>query len=265
MAPKKTDDDRSLKRLGGGRWQTRDERFTIEPQSGTWVLVDAEQTDDLGLPLVRGPFRSLTEAKAAVEGARGAAAPESPLADRVKEAGTRPAKTQSAAPRAPSASKAAAKTARAGAARSRAAEPEPAPEPAPDPRWITELGPRDRGRARRLIDGLEEAGVRDAESVVRQDLTGGVPTVARLALANRLAELLSSAAADASAIDAAIGRVVEAVSDGRDDELGVRWRLVDGEDRPIGLTARDIRAAIDRKANDGARKANDGARKERKR
>ena len=71
MAAKKTDDDSSLKRLGGGRWQTRDERFTIEPQSGTWVLVDGEQTDDLGLPLVRGPFRSLTEAKAAVEAARG--------------------------------------------------------------------------------------------------------------------------------------------------------------------------------------------------
>ena len=64
MAAKKIDDAGSLKRLGGGRWQTRDERFTIEPQSGTWVLVDGEQTDDLGLPLVRGPFRSLTEANA---------------------------------------------------------------------------------------------------------------------------------------------------------------------------------------------------------
>ena len=53
---KVTGKDEGLKRLGGGRWQTRDERFTIEPQSGTWVLVDAEQTDDLGLPLVRGPF-----------------------------------------------------------------------------------------------------------------------------------------------------------------------------------------------------------------
>src|SRR5258705_11302060 len=107
-ARKEPVDDRSLKRLGGGRLQTRDERFTIEPQSGTWVLVDSEQTDDLGLPLVRGPFRSLTDAKAAVEGARGAAAPESPLADRVKEAGTRPAKTP-AAPGTSSTSKAAAK------------------------------------------------------------------------------------------------------------------------------------------------------------
>src|SRR4026209_2088309 len=75
-------DDESLKRLGGGRCRTRDERFTIEPQSGTWAVVDAEQTDDLGLPLVRGPFKSLTAAKAAIEAARGAAAPSSPLEGR---------------------------------------------------------------------------------------------------------------------------------------------------------------------------------------
>lgn len=59
---KPTAPDASLERLGGGRWQTRDERFTIEPQSGTWVVVDAEATDELGLPLVRGPFPSLTAA-----------------------------------------------------------------------------------------------------------------------------------------------------------------------------------------------------------
>src|SRR5438477_12059402 len=77
------DADASLKRLGGGRWQTRDERFTIEPQSGTWVVVDAEQTDDLGLPLVRGPFPSLTAAKAAISTARTSAPMTSPLAERM--------------------------------------------------------------------------------------------------------------------------------------------------------------------------------------
>ena len=256
MAAKKTNNDRSLKRLGGGRWQTRDERFTIEPQSGTWVLVDAEQTDDLGLPLVRGPFRSLTEAKAAVEGARGAAAPESPLADRVKEAGTPPAKTQGAEPGAPSASRDAA-TSEGGPASVKSARREATLEPPLEPRWITDLGPRDRGRARRLIEQLEAAGVRDPEGVARQDLTGGVPTVARVALANRVAELLASGAHDASALERAIERVVEALGDGRDEELGVRWRLVDGEDRPVGLTGKDIRAAIDRRRN--------GAGKERKR
>ena len=85
-----SDPDESLKRLGGGRWQTRDERFTIEPQSGTWVVVDAEQTDDLGLALVRGPFGSLGAAKAAIAEARAAEPATSPLASRVAQAGTHP-------------------------------------------------------------------------------------------------------------------------------------------------------------------------------
>ncbi|HTS14773.1 MAG TPA: hypothetical protein VMH24_03840 [Candidatus Sulfotelmatobacter sp.] len=86
-APK---DDGSLERLGGGRWRTRDARFTIEPQSGTWMVVDADQTDDLGLALVRGPFSSLTAAKAAIGAAREAAPPVSPQADRVARLGDRP-------------------------------------------------------------------------------------------------------------------------------------------------------------------------------
>src|SRR3954452_23131870 len=77
-------DDASLKRLGGGRWQTRDERFSIEPQSGTWVVIDAEQTDDLGLPLVRGPFPSLTAAKDAITTARSSDPATSPLAERLE-------------------------------------------------------------------------------------------------------------------------------------------------------------------------------------
>jgi hypothetical protein len=239
MATKKTDDEGSLKRLGGGRWQTRDERFTIEPQSGTWVIVDGEQTDDLGLPLVRGPFRSLTDAKAAVETARGTAAPESPLADRIKKSDARPAKAKAEA----SSGK---RDAHKGAP-TRPAKPT-APEPPPEPRWIAELNPRDRGRARRLIEQLGEAGVRDAEGIVRQDLTGGVPTVARLALADRLAAVLPSAA-DAKAVNRAIGQLVEEMDDGRDEALGVRWRLVDGDGRPVGLTAEDLRAAAKRRAN----------------
>jgi hypothetical protein len=241
MVAKKTDDARSLKRLGGGRWQTRDERFTIEPQSGTWVLVDADQTDDLGLPLVRGPFRSLTEAKAAVETARGTAAPQSPLADRIKKSGV-PTKTAKAATRGrPTDSDE--------EAPARTAKPKPSepPEAPPEPRWIAALTPRDRGRARRLIEQLDDAGVRDAEGIVRQDLTGGVPTVARLALADRLAALLPSGA-DARAFERAIGRLVEEIDSGRDEGLGVRWRLVDGDGRPVGLTADDLRAAAKRGA-----------------
>ena len=87
---KTTDGDDPLRRLGGGRWQTRDERFTIEPQSGTWVVVDAEQTDDLGLPLVRGPFGSLRDAKEAIERARESEPAASPLTARVEELRSRP-------------------------------------------------------------------------------------------------------------------------------------------------------------------------------
>jgi hypothetical protein len=248
MAPKKTEekseDDRSLKRLGGGRWQTRDERFTIEPQSGTWVLVDAEQTDDLGLPLVRGPYRSLTDAKAAVEAARGAEAPQSPLADRVREGQTRPTGTR------------AAKVADTAAPGKTGRKPPAEPEPPAEPRWIADLVPRDRGRARRLIEQLSQAGVRDPESVVRQDLTGGVPTVARLALADHLAGLLAVGGEAARPAERAIGPLLEALEDGRDDDLGVRWRLVDGDDRPIGLTAADLKSAVKRR-DEAAGKDND--------
>lgn len=76
----------SLKRLGGGRWETRDGRFAIEPQSGTWVIVDTEQSDELGLPLVRGPFGSLTAAKDAIEAARSEGPKVSPLAGRLEQA-----------------------------------------------------------------------------------------------------------------------------------------------------------------------------------
>src|SRR4051812_48397866 len=76
----------SLKRLGGGRWETRDGRFQIEPQSGTWVMVDTTQSNEFGLPLVRGPFPSLTAAKEAIEDAREAGPVSSPLAERIEEA-----------------------------------------------------------------------------------------------------------------------------------------------------------------------------------
>src|SRR3954453_17901700 len=68
-----------LKRLGGGRWQTRDGRFTIEPGDGRWSVVDAAQTDELGLQRVRGPFGSLADAKAAIAEVRDQPVPTSPL------------------------------------------------------------------------------------------------------------------------------------------------------------------------------------------
>jgi len=218
VSPTKTTaaDDGSLKRLGGGRWQTRDERFTIEPQSGTWAVVDAEETDDLGLPLVRGPFRSLTDAKAAIATARTNAAPASPLAKRLERGGMKRS--------------AAAETGRAGrgAAKGRAAAAKPAARHVPDepeePGWLRDLSPAQRGHARRLIERLIGDDVADAASIVRRDLVGDVPAIAAHAIEQRLAALPA---------DATPAQVVRILADGSDDALGVRWRIVDGDGRPI--------------------------------
>jgi hypothetical protein len=233
-------DDAPLKRLGGGRWQTRDERFSIEPQSGTWVIVDAEQTDDFGLPLVRGPFPSLTAAKEAISSARTSEPAASPLVERIEQRRQQPkrepdtkadGKGRSKGPAAGSTdsetTSGAAKATRGTAAKpaSRTSSKRPAPdEPPAEPGWLTDLGPSERGRARRLIASLAKADVADPEGIVRRDLVGDVPAVAAHAIRRRLEELGDEA--DAAA-------VVELLADGRDEALGVRWRLVDGRGRPI--------------------------------
>jgi len=213
--------DEGLRRLGGGRWQTRDERFTIEPESGTWVVVDAEQTDDLGLPLVRGPFPSLTAAKAAIASARTSAPAESPLAGRLAGEPAPPSKKVARLEAVPDAD---------ARASTRAKRTEPDEPKEPD--WIADLSAAGRGRARRLIAALTEAGVPDAEGVVRRDLVGGVPAIAAVAVGRAL---------DALGRDASPDDVAAAVAEGRDDELGVRWRIVDGDGRPITLERRTRR------------------------
>lgn len=68
----------ALKRERAGTYRSVDGRFTVEQSSSGWMVLDAEQTDGLGLPLARGPFGTLDEAKAAMADARGGAAPEAP-------------------------------------------------------------------------------------------------------------------------------------------------------------------------------------------
>lgn len=215
-----TKDEASLKRLGGGRWQTRDERFTIEPQSGTWAVVDAEQTDELGLPLVRGPFASLTAAKAAITEARAGAPPTSPLGERAER---RPAPTTPRPPADPQATTT-------GRSASTTAKPAPAvpglTAPPAEPRWLTALEPDERRRARRLIATLTAAGADDPEGLVRRDLAGDVPAIATHAIDAALRTLGPEATPEA---------VARLLADGHDADLGVRWRLVDDKGRRISL------------------------------
>ena len=229
--PKPADDsdDAPLKRLGGGRWQTRDERFTIEPQSGTWVVVDADQTDDFGMALIRGPYSSLTTAKQSIATVRRSAPAASPLTGRIERRGQSGLSAAAHPSNRPSAA-----TSLPPAAASRATAPaqpgtrpiaQPTTEPS-EPAWLADLEPAPRGRARRLIARLEQAGVADAVSVVRRDILGDVPAIAAIAIARRLADLGHDTPPDG---------VAELLADGRDDALGVRWRLVDGDGRPITL------------------------------
>ena len=229
-----TNKDESLKRLGGGRWQTRDERFTIEPQSGTWVVVDAEQTDDLGLPLVRGPFGSLGAAKTAIEGARGAEPAASPLAAKLRDGSATRSRTKDDQPSKTAAAGSKDRTtdaasAAATAKATKAAKPAK-PEPPAEPRWMAALEPADRRRAKRLIDRLGEAGAPDPEGIARRDVVGEIPAAAAFAIARQLQDLGG---------DASPAKVARLLAGGRDEDLGVRWHLVDADGRPITLDLDD--------------------------
>jgi hypothetical protein len=230
----------SLKRLGGGRWETRDGRFAIEPQSGTWVVVDNTQTDDLGLPLVRGPFGSLTAAKEAIENARDAGPAESPLADRIKQARSRPRPDPGdrGSARRGAGDKATPSTRRTGTKEpdGTSARTEAEPPPPPEPKWLRDLGPADRRKARELIERLGSLGIDDPEPIARAEIVRDEPALTRLALER----VISAAVASARTPGGAGRAVVKAIMGGRDPELGVRWRLVDERGRHVdGVDAPD--------------------------
>ncbi len=69
------DEEPPLKRETAGRYRTRDGRFAVEQNSGRWLVLDTEQTDELGLPLVRGPYSTLDDARDAIQTARTGPAP----------------------------------------------------------------------------------------------------------------------------------------------------------------------------------------------
>lgn len=73
----------TLKRQRAGSYATPDARFLVEQASGGWMVTDAERTNELGLPLVRGPFATLDEARTTIESARVEPAPASALSARI--------------------------------------------------------------------------------------------------------------------------------------------------------------------------------------
>ena len=86
-----TAEPEKLKRESAGRYVSADGRFTVEQASGRWMTIDAETTDELGLPLVRGPVATLDEARAAVASARDAPPITSMLSAKLKAGAARTA------------------------------------------------------------------------------------------------------------------------------------------------------------------------------
>ncbi|TMD30137.1 MAG: GNAT family N-acetyltransferase [Chloroflexi bacterium] len=146
-----TAEELPLKRERAGRYLTRDGRFAVEQNSGRWMLLDTEQTDELGLPLVRGPFGSLDDARDAIRAARTGPTPTSPLEGRA--ATTAKADEKRAG----------------GRAGPKAYDEPPAPPspPPPPPLVVRRLEPGDGPTLRRLAEEageFEAAGARSAAS-----------------------------------------------------------------------------------------------------
>ena len=153
-------DPAALKRETAGRYATGDGRFVVEKGSGGWMLVDAEQTNELGLPLVRGPFGTLDEARASLAAAREGPAPESTLAARLA-AGPGVADGARARPTSRRAKRPA------GGTRLEGAEPEPESAP-PPPVKVREFRARDGDALRALWAGVGFNAVGDDDASLRR-------------------------------------------------------------------------------------------------
>jgi hypothetical protein len=162
------DGDERLIRQRAGSYRTADGRFSLENDGGSWFLLDTQQTDELGQPLIQGPYASLALGRAAIETAR--SAPPSP----------RPLRKVGGSP-------------------TKGARPQRRPPPPPRETWLDRLPADERARARRMIAALERQGVTDAEALVRADRAGFQPAVARRLIERLLAAELPDDAAPAVA------------------------------------------------------------------
>jgi hypothetical protein len=147
-------DPDKLLREEAGTYHTADGRFEVRETAGEWFLVDAEQANEFGQELIRGPFATLKALRAAIPEARESTA--APVRPRPKIAAKKGGATKKVEP------------------------------PPPPPSWIDELPRSEAARVRLLIRALEGEGVADAEALVRRDRDGLFPTVAATLIQRRL-------------------------------------------------------------------------------
>lgn len=57
---------KGLRRERPGRYRSADGRFAIEKAGVVWYLTDDDRRDELGQPIVLGPYASLAEARDAM-------------------------------------------------------------------------------------------------------------------------------------------------------------------------------------------------------
>jgi GNAT superfamily N-acetyltransferase len=97
--------EEKLKRERAGSYRTADGRFTVEQTSSGWLVMDAEQSDELGLALARGPFATIDAAREAIGAARTGPAPKSAVraASKRKAASTPPPAPSNGTAKAPTA------------------------------------------------------------------------------------------------------------------------------------------------------------------
>jgi hypothetical protein len=223
-APKQEDPNK-LKRERAGRYVTPDGRFAVEGGGGSsWYVVDAERENELGLPLMEGPFATLDEARDRVVAARagGTESPAGlprPIVVEVAEPAAEhtpaahapePAAEHTPAAHAPdrsgsdrpttvppttheqpaSAAPAPKQTTTRRATPRGTPDPIQAPPPVPDaepaePAWLERRTPAEQAQAHRLLAVLERLGI-DDPALVRRDIEANVPEVAAALLARRV-------------------------------------------------------------------------------
>ena len=203
QTPPAQDDPDKLLRQAAGTYRSADERFEVRQTDQGWYLVDAEQTDDFGQELVRGPFATLAAVRTAIPPARSSKVV--PLPRR------------------------AAATAKTGAAKAPKSRPRAI---APPPTWIDRLPAAEATEVRRLVRALEAEGIEKAEQLVRRDRDGLLPAVVTQLIQRRLEAILDDASPGEREL---VARVVALLtSDGvalRDGLPG--WMLVEIGPEPL--------------------------------
>jgi hypothetical protein len=155
-------DPTRLKRSSAGEYTSGDGRFTLrQDKGGKWYATDTQQTNELGLELVLGPFDTIAEARESLDTQRDHPAGAEPGA-KVRPIITKGRPRSTAAPTRPT---------RARAAPAPAAKSKPEPEPEPEP----ETPPVDYKPAVRKPTGDERDAVAGALRVINEAWVTGRP------------------------------------------------------------------------------------------